>query len=502
MRSEMSANTRKELVASLREEYAKASREGKSRLLDTFVKSTQYSRKHAIALLSGNNAMVLEKKKRGRSPKLGPEGAEALVLIWNLCNRICSKRFVPAIGDFLENLTKSGHLNLSEQATAALLSISPATADRILKSERAKQPRSLSFTKRAALVKNKVPIRTFTEWKDIWPGFFEIDTVAHSSSDPNGPFLSTLNMTDIATCWTVPMAIRRKSAIDVIDALGKAARVLPFELLGIDFDNGSEFLNEELIKWSEERKITYTRSREYKKNDQAWIEEKNCSVVRKNVGRDRYQGDETWATLTALYAVLSLYYNYFLPCQKLLFKTRNGAKTYKRHDMAKTPYQRVLENPHVPEENKQAIRAIKEKLNVLELFTKLKDLQAKLKLQAVDVPNPVLAAALAQRNATYKFVTKTDNQSNHSPNVKEEPGPGKEVTRALKGLIEELTPGTCIRATDLQHIGNRSSLDMSLSRLHKQGILEKVSWGTYQIPFHPHTQNLEVSGTNLSEATV
>jgi hypothetical protein len=195
----------------------------------------------------------------------------------------------------------------------------------------------------------KVPIRTFGEWDGVKPGNFEIDTVSHSSSDPKGPFLSTLNMTDVATCWTLPIAISGKAGIDIVGALNKAVVLMPFPILGLDFDNGAEFLNDKVLDWCDKKQISYWRSRPYKKNDQAWIEEKNRSVVRRTVGRDRFAGKASYSTLTDLYRVLAVYYNFFVPVQKLLTKKRVGAKVYKVHDVARTPYQRVLDNEFVSE---------------------------------------------------------------------------------------------------------------------------------------------------------
>ncbi len=502
----MSTRTKRELLDSLVREYRDADRKRKTELVDTLLASTQYDRKYAIKLLSaGSRGVGTVSERKPRSPKLSFEAQKALILLWNVSNRICSKRFVPGLGDLLDNLEKSKHLILSDQAKAEILSISASTVDRMLKAERAKSPRSLSHTKRNALVKNKVPIRTFTEWNDVLPGFFEIDTVAHSSSSSTGPFLSTLNMTDIATCWTIPVAIRRKSAIDVISALNHSIIVMPFPLLGLDFDNGSEFLNEELISWCIAKNVTYTRSREYKKNDQAWIEEKNGSVVRRTVGRDRYQGTKTFKVLQELYAVLSIYYNFFQPCQKLLYKSRNGAKTYKRHDLAKTPYQRVLENPHITEDCKCRLRLAKEQLSVFDLFNKMHDLQTKLSAEAVLLPDPVRSAIEAQRNATQNFVVKHIGKVSLKHTLESTSKPDRKPMDALREFVNATEPGTYFKATDMLHLASRASLDQCLARLKLRGVIEKVSWGTYQIPLKSEkrtTPEMDCQGVKIFEATV
>jgi len=330
------------------------------------------------------------------------------------------------------------------------------------------------MTKRASLVKNKVPIRTFTEWNDVVPGFFEIDTVSHSSSNASGKFLSTLNMTDIATGWTEPLPLFRKAALDVIDAMDKAVLMIPFPLVGIDFDNGSEFLNEELIKWSEKREITYTRSRPYKKNDQAWIEEKNGSVVRKHVGRERFEGRKTWRLLDQFYSVLRLYVNFFQPSQKLLLKHRDGAKVYKKHDEAKTPYQRVIESPHVSEERKVALRNQREQLCMVDTMAALTRLQGQLKKHAVEAPDPMVASLVAQRMAVHNFLQEeTKRQEEHAPRGK----PAQE----LRSALEALPAGTIVTAKDFLKIATRAQIDTCFHRFKDAGLLKKVSWGQYEL---------------------
>jgi hypothetical protein len=470
MRLQMSKESRAELLTVTVSTYAKASKKERTAIVDSFTASTGYSRKHAIKLLQ-NSPKKASVRGKGRSRKLEQEGMDALKLVWQTSNRICGKRLVTFLPEAVENLEQCGHLKISKKARDQLLAISAATIDRVLKGEREKVPRSLSHTKRACLVKSKVPIRTFAEWNNVVPGFFEIDTVAHSSSDPNGPFLSTLNMTDIATCWTIPVTIRRKTALDVISALEKVKKNLPFPLLGLDFDNGREFLNEDVVSWCEKQKYTCTRSREYKKNDQCHIEQKNRTAVRNFVGRERYSGTKSMRILRELYEVLALYFNFFQPCQKLLEKKRNGAKSYKKHDKAKTPYTRVLENSNVSQEDKAALMAQRAELDMLGLFNKLQELQRKLKELAIDVPNPVLAAVLAQRNATYKFITRSQGTQK----------PAAGVTDALKKSFLEAGPGTVVQAKYLPEEYSRSARDSCLVRLAKEGLLKRISWGVYEI---------------------
>lgn len=491
MRSKVSMKTRTELVSSKKEAYHSADRQGKTEILNVLVRSTGCTRKHLIALL---NATSVERRKRPSHLKaLSPEALQALVFIWHVTNRICSKRLVPFIPEVCENLENHGHLTISDDAREQLFKVSAATVDRALRNERLRCGRSLSHTKRAALVKNKVPVRTFTDWSDAVPGFFEIDTVGHSSSNPNGPFLDTLNMTDIATCWTIPIALRAKSALDVLRALDASQSAIPFPLLGIDFDNGPEFLNELLIEWCDKRGVTYTRSRAYKKNDQAWIEEKNRSVVRKNVGSERYSCEEAFKVLTELYTVLYSYFNFFQPCQKLLEKRREGGKTFRKHDAAKTPYQRVLEHPAISRSTKKKLKLKRQSLDILQLKQSLESLQVRLKEFAEDAPNPVLAVVLAQRNATHKFANRiaADRAPTREKVVEETKS---KLRPRLRQLIAELTPGTRVRAKDLSQFGDFMQITRVLHLLKNQGVLRSASWGVYEVvcaPQTPRTNTLE-----------
>ncbi len=321
-------------------------------------------------------------------------------------------------------------------------------------------------------MKNKVPIRTFTEWSDALPGFFEIDTVSHSSVDVSRGHLSTLNMTDIATCWVIPLAIPRKGAFEVLHALEQAQKICPFPILGLDFDNGREFLNEDMIEWCIRENITYTRSREYKKNDQAWIEEKNGSVIRKNVGRGRFEGKKALRLLEKLYKALYLYANYFQPCQKLLEKKREGSKTYKRHDKAKTPYQRVLESPSIDNSVKLKLIQMRNNLNMRALHQEILSKREELEKMKIPVPNPVSAVIQMQRNAVQKLLAR---ESVRQSKVK------TTMTETRKA-ISMLDLGTVFTCRDLLQEGqDRHSTDVLLCRLRDEGFIQRCGWGKYKL---------------------
>lgn len=200
------------------------------------------------------------------------------------------------------------------------MTVSAATVDRILQPERYRQVQGLSQTKAGALLKSKIQVRTFADWNDIVPGFYEVDLVAHCGDDANGTFLNSLVMVDVSTGWLECMPLLRKSAADVINGVSVARSLMPFPLLGLDTDGGSEFINYEVLDYCESNKITFTRSRAYKKNDQAFVEEKNGSVVRRLVGYDRFEGPKAWTALAKFYSVLRKYVNFFQPSVKLLKK--------------------------------------------------------------------------------------------------------------------------------------------------------------------------------------
>ena len=225
------------------------------------------------------------------------------------------------------------------------------------------------------MIKKQIQVRTFADWNNASPGFVEADLVAHCGGRVDGSFLNTLVLTDIASAWTEFLPLLRKSEEDVVGALKVAQKLLPFSLLGLDTDNGSEFINYKLLKFCEEQKITFTRSRAYHSNDQAHVEEKNGSIVRRIMGYDRYEGNEAWNALAALYAKLRLYVNFFQPSMKLLSKQRCGTKIRKLYDKAQTPYQRLSLSPHINEEIKANLKKQYETLDPLSLLQELKDLQ-------------------------------------------------------------------------------------------------------------------------------
>jgi hypothetical protein len=228
------------------------------------------------------------------------------------------------------------------------------------------------------MLKSQIPIRTFSEWDDNKPGFLEIDLVGHEGGDPRGEFIQSLNAVDISTGWTEMDAVKNKAEKWVFEAIEALKEILPLDLLGIDSDNGGEFINNHLYKYSIENKITFTRARKYRKNDNCYVEQKNYSVVRKYAGYYRYDTEEELKILKELYKHLRLYINFFQPVMKLKEKVRIGSKVIKRYDKPKTPYQRVLESGHVSKDKKEALKEQYRKLNPAELQRRIIRLQEKL----------------------------------------------------------------------------------------------------------------------------
>jgi hypothetical protein len=271
----MSLSARRELLTCVRQKYQAADWADKGRVLDGFVAAAGYERKYAIQLLNGDEPAAIS-TTRLTCQKYDDQVRQALIRIWHAANQICSKRLVPFLPQFIEAMERHGHLRLPSDVRAKLLTISAATVDRLLSPSRESGRRSVSTTRRGSLLKNKIQIRTFADWDDVTPGFFEADLVAHCGGNTNGAFLNTLVLVDISTGWLECMPLLRKSAKDVIDGLRVADLLLPFPLQGLDTDCGSEFINYELLDYCEENHITFTRARTHRKNDQAHVEEKTA----------------------------------------------------------------------------------------------------------------------------------------------------------------------------------------------------------------------------------
>jgi len=363
----MSQRSKREMIEAVRPRYLKASKAGKVQILGEFIATTGYHRKYAIRILKhGPKPKGL--KKAGRRKVYHGEVVQVLEQIWGIYGRICSKRLHPFLSEGVIILERCHELSLSPEIKQLLLSMSRATIDRCLKKARFTHPQhGLSTTKPGSLLKKAIPIRTFTPWEDEHPGFLEIDLVAHCGSTNEGIYLNTLTATDLATGWTECLALANKTQSAVSQAIGELRQDLPFPLLGLDSDNGSEFINDTLYRYCLAEQITFTRSRPYQKNDQAHVEQKNWSVVRHTIGYDRLESSEELALLGSIYADLRLYINFFQPVLKLVAKERVDGKTIRTYDQAMTPFRRVLALDSLPMEIKARLTAQYVQLNPVTL---------------------------------------------------------------------------------------------------------------------------------------
>ena len=361
-----------EYTEAMRERYLRATKKMKSKILDEFVTVTKLHRKAAIRLLN-RESRPSGKKRRGRPRLYGLESMAALKVAWEATDRLCSKRLHPFLPELVSILKRNGELRITEEAEGQLCQMSPSTIDRLLRRWRGGGMRcGLSTTKPGTLLKNSIPIRTFTEWNENKPGFLEVDLVAHCGDSVEGFYLTTLSTVDVATGWCEPVAVWGKGQDRVKGAIYDVRKRLPMPMLGLDSDNGSEFINQSLYDYCQRHGIIFTRSRSYKKNDSCHIEQKNWSVIRRVIGYDRFSSKAAFERLDDVYTLLRLYVNFFQPVLKLVSKRRHGAKVYKVYDTAQTPYKRLLRSRVLTEEKGKELEAIYTALNPVMLLRQIK----------------------------------------------------------------------------------------------------------------------------------
>jgi hypothetical protein len=387
VRTFMSYRARQELLTRVAPRYQEARGKEKSRILDEFVVTTGYARKYAIRLLHGP-IHAPTPLQRTRAPRYGPAVQAALTISWSATNGICAKRLVPFLPELIPTLERHGHLHLSAEVRSALLTLSPATADRLLRAARqAPHPHGLGTTTPGRLLKQQIPVRTFAEWDDARPGFCEADLVAHCGGNTTGIFLYTLTLTDVTTGWTECLALPHRGQDAVVQALGHARRLLPFALLGLDTDNGSEFINAAVLAYCAETATTFTRGRVATSNDQCFVEQKNGSIVRQLVGYDRYVGEPAYRQLAELYRAVRLYVNFFQPSMKLRSKQREGSHVQRTYDAARTPFQRLLASGVLDAPTRTRLEAVRDALDPVRLLHQLQTLQDALWQHASVVPS-------------------------------------------------------------------------------------------------------------------
>lgn len=364
----LSMAERKAVTKQMANRYRRANWSEKGGMLDELCELTGWTRRHArrelTKALSGEPV-----RPRKRRPKIyGQDVVEALRFVWASLGAPAGKRLAPFMADAVDALERHGELQLTQEVKVKLLKVSAATIDRALEPDRRRlRIKGRHGTKPGSILKRQIPIRTFSEWDEKRPGFCEADLVAHDGGTPYGEYCQTVDLVCVATGWTEMRAIKTKAQRWVLEALLDIKDALPFSLLGLDCDNGGEFINKELFKYCLKEGVTFTRSRPYRKNDNCFVEQKNWPVVRQQVGYLRYDTEEELEVLRKMYGHLRLYINYFQPQMKLVSKTRKGAKVSKKFDVAQTPYQRVLASPHVLKPVKAQLTEIYRQLNPAQL---------------------------------------------------------------------------------------------------------------------------------------
>ncbi len=387
----MTERARREYAEVLRRRYQSADKRERGRILDEYCRTTGGHRKAAIRRLRGGA------RRRGQPPgrprRYGPELLPVLEQVWNASDYLSGKLLVAILPRLLAALETHHGLVVAAPGRRALLAASPATLDRLLRPlrrRRARPPRRLATA--LSTVRAQVPLRTWSEWRGVKPGAMQADLVLHCGESTHGFYLTTLVAVDVATSWTELQAVAGLHHRRVSSGVHLLRHRLPFALREWHRDNGSEFINDYLLAWCRREGIHFTRGRPYRKNDQAWVEQRNGFVVRRLVGHDRYSSRAAFAVLQRLYVLLRLQLNFFRPVRKLLSKRRLGSKVCKRYDIPQTPLERVLAAGALPLDQR---RALEQQVHALDPITLARDIPQTLALlwKLADTRHPRQEAA-------------------------------------------------------------------------------------------------------------
>jgi transposase InsO family protein len=356
-----------EYAEALRPEYLAGNRREKGRILTEFCKITGYHRDSAIRLLR-HPPKEAEAKRRGRPRIYGVAVREALRQVWEAGDRASGKLLVGVVGELVESMEGCGEIALAPEVRCQLLALSSATIDRLLKPYRELSlRRPYAQTRSVSAFRTLVPVRTFGEWEHVAAGSVQMDLVSHCGESTEGFYLTSLVAVDVATGWHDCRAVWGKGKTRVGGAAEQIRRALPFPLREVHTDNGGEFLNDSLYDWCTRHGIRFTRGRPYKKNDQAYVEQKNWTLVRRRLGWDRFSSKAAFEALERVYRPLRLYTNFFRATRKVIAKERVGAKVVKHYDAARTPYQRLLESKVLEDGQRTKLEALYRSLNPVKL---------------------------------------------------------------------------------------------------------------------------------------
>jgi len=406
--------TRKQICGEIFKRYQKAGKKGKAAILDEYAQTLGYNRdylahllanwgKTRYALVSGKLVKAVAKppvkgrdravggKKTGRPEKYHAAFVAVLASIWELFDFQCGKLLAPLVRGMIGFLVSE--FKLGEDIAALLRTVSPATIDRKLRKEKARyRLKGIRTTKPGTLLKSQIPVRVCFDRDERRPGFFELDTVSHCGARAMGQFCQTLTVTDVGSGWTETCALLNSAHRWVKEHIARTHAQLPFPMLGIDSDNGNEFINHQLLDWCTHHGIKFTRARPYRKNDNCFVEQKNGDVVRKTVGYARFEGHKALEALAEVYRFLNPLLNYWYPTLRLIAKEKLPSGRYKKiyEKDPKTPCRRLLESPHVSDECKAELRRRAALLNPVDLkqrMDKARDRLLKLSVIESTIPS-------------------------------------------------------------------------------------------------------------------
>jgi Integrase core domain len=391
MDTQLTHAARIQLAHSLRRRYQAASSRAKKQILNEFLAVSGYHPKYAIHLLNAKDTAAQAPRGRARHSIYDDAAKQALIVLWEASDRVCGKRLKPLLRILLPALERHGHLKLDEVIRSKVLAMSAATIDRLLRA-----PRNATRTRKPRRVtpeiRRRIAVRTFADWNEPPPGSMEMDLVAHCGDMNRGSYVHSLVLTDIASGWTecTPLVVRESTLL--VEALERVRQGLPFPLRALDVDNGSEFVNETVIQYCLRNGIELTRSRPYRKNDQAWIEQKNGAIVRKLLGYRRFEGIAAAQVLSRLYGASRLFVNFFQPSFKLAEKHRQGAQVTKRYHAPQTPCERLLSAETVSDATKVKLREVGSALDPLQLLEEVRAMQSHMVVLADGGKPPVPSA--------------------------------------------------------------------------------------------------------------